>query len=138
MKLYYSSCLFILYFLFFISRTYTKSLKKSYQNEKPCEKGYTRVGPNCLGKCPPGMKTYGATCIKRHYSRGLGYAIWAKDKCNEKHKQGCEIHGIFYYPKCEENYKNYSCCSCYENCPNHLREMGHRHCMRPLQGVKYE
>ena len=51
-------------------------------------------------KCPHGFRDHGLYCGKpKAYGRGAGYALWDKNKCFRKHRQGCEKHGALYYPR---------------------------------------
>ena len=90
-----------------------------------CEKGYSGAGPVCWLDCPSNFRDDGAFCYKpKPYGRGVGYAYWNKNKCNQENKQGCEKWGLMHYPKCMENFHNVACCICSPNCPKDMTDIG--------------
>ena len=59
------------------------------------------MGIHCYVKnCPGGFQDHGLFCRKpQAYGRGAGYALWDKNKCHREHRQGCEQHGLLFYPR---------------------------------------
>lgn len=91
-----------------------------------CAEGYTNWGCCvCANKCPEGFRDDGLFCSKPGaYGRGIGYALWNEKKCIKKNPQGCEKHGLIWYPKCAPGYHNVGCCICSPNCPEGWTDIG--------------
>ena len=82
-----------------------------------CRSGYNGVGPVCWEKCAPGFKDIGAFCQKaKSYTRGAGYVVWQKKKCERENRQGCEKQGAIWYPKCRAGFSG-RVTSCSQKCP---------------------
>lgn len=91
----------------------------------PCEKSYTGVGPVCWQDCQNDFRDDGAFCFKTPaYGRGVGYALWNLEKCQQENLQGCEQWGLLYYPKCKEGFHNVACCICSPDCPAGQTDIG--------------
>ena len=97
-----------------------------------CKGGFKGAGPVCWQVCPGGYHDDGATCrkdvdikTKRHYGRGAGYVLWKRSACERDHAQGCEKHGLMWYPKCKSGYGAVACCICREaRCPAGYKDDG--------------
>jgi hypothetical protein len=93
-----------------------------YDKPKP---NYDMVAGVAWQKCPPGFTDTGAHCLKpSSYGRGVGYALWNEQKCNNENKQGCEKSGLMWYPKCKEGFHPVGCCVCSPNCPKGWTDIG--------------
>ncbi len=102
---------------------------------KPCESGYTGVGPVCWQHCPSGYRDDGAFCGKpAAYGRGGGYPWRFGDgfndrgmfrRCQGHHGNGnCQKHGAIVYPKCRAGFHAAGCCICSPNCVNGQTDIG--------------
>ena len=90
-----------------------------------CKENFTGVGPVCWENCPDVFHDDGAFCRKpTAYGRGVGYALWNKQKCLNENQEGCEKWGLLYYPKCKSNYHNFLCCICSPDCPSDMVDIG--------------
>ncbi|KRX06822.1 hypothetical protein PPERSA_11467 [Pseudocohnilembus persalinus] len=106
-----------------------------------CKQGYTNWECCvCANECPSGFRDDGLYCAKpAAYGRGAGYALWDKQKCFDRHSQGCEKNGALWYPKCREGFHNVGCCICSPNCPSGWTDIGVS-CKKPSsygRGVGY-
>jgi hypothetical protein len=88
-----------------------------------CKEGYEGKGPVCWQRCPDGFPDRGLVCGKRNYSRGAGYALWDKGKCQREHGS-CELSGAVYYPKCRPGFRPVGCCDCWPDCPSGMKDTG--------------
>nr|AIG55474.1 secreted protein [Thraustotheca clavata] len=94
-----------------------------------CKEGYERVGccicrkKGCSGA--QDVTDIGASCTKpKAYGRGVGYALWNKDKCDAENAQGCEKNGAMWYPKCKPGFHAFGCCICTPDCPTGTHDDG--------------
>lgn len=71
--------------------------------------------PPTITPCPPGTRDDGINCWVDTYGRGSGYTIWESARCASEHSQGCEQHGLMFYPKCADGYHSVGCCLCEPN-----------------------
>jgi hypothetical protein len=90
-----------------------------------CKDGFYGLLNRCIPNCPQGFRNEGDYCYKPDsYGRGSGYAVWNSDKCKNQNPQGCEKWGLMYYPLCQQNFHNVSCCICSPDCPQGMSDIG--------------
>src|SRR5579871_745151 len=92
-----------------------------------CKAGYTGLLFVCWQDCPEGFTNHGAFCRKpESHSRGSGYAVWNKDKCENENGAECDRCLLQYYPKCEQGFHSsrWHCDRCSPDCPEGMTDIG--------------
>lgn len=90
----------------------------------PCKADEKGVDEVCYKNCPAGLRDDGLYCGKpAAYSRGAGYVIWDKAKCEKENPQGCEQGGAIWYPKCRPGFHGVAT-QCSVSCPEGFEDIG--------------
>lgn len=72
-----------------------------------CAEGFKKWGLECVRECPENFTDDGLFCRKpKGYSRGIGYPLWSKKKCEKEHPEGCQKTGLLIYPLCKPGKNN--------------------------------
>lgn len=100
-----------------------------------CDPGWKAVGTICYQKCPDGYRDDGLYCGKTTYSRGAGYVIWDKKKCEQGNPAvGCEQKGALWYPRCKSGFEMTTVNFCQtKGCPAGFADIGVS-CKMPSKG----
>ena len=104
----------------------------------PCKANETGADNWCYQNCPAGFRNDGLYCGKPSaYSRGAGYVIWDRAKCEKENPQGCEQGGAIWYPKCRAGFHGVVT-QCSVSCPSGFEDIGVS-CKKPTskRGVVY-
>ena len=91
---------------------------------QPCGSDEKGIATFCYKNCPAEFRDDGLYCGKpAAYSRGAGYVIWDKAKCEKDNPQGCEQGGAIWYPKCRAGFKG-AVTQCTVVCPSGWEDIG--------------
>jgi len=91
---------------------------------QPCGTDERGIATFCYKNCPAEFRDDGLYCGKPSaYSRGAGYVVWDKAKCEKENPQGCEQAGAIWYPKCRAGFKG-AVTQCTVVCPNGWDDIG--------------
>lgn len=104
----------------------------------PCKADERGIDEICYKNCPAGFRDDGLYCGKpAAYSRGAGYVIWDRAKCEKENPQGCEQGGAIWYPKCRAGFHGVVT-QCSVSCPAGFEDIGVS-CKKPTnkRGVRY-
>ncbi len=91
---------------------------------QPCGNDERGIATFCYKNCPAEFRDDGLYCGKpAAYSRGAGYVIWDRAKCEKENPQGCEQGGAIWYPKCRAGFKG-AVTQCTVVCPSGWEDIG--------------
>lgn len=93
-----------------------------------CDNSFHSVGCCiCSPNCPNGFTDQGEFCLKpSSYGRGAGHETQqscVKSGDHDANTNGCEQYGL-WYPKCDQGYNNFGCCTCSQACPEKWTDIG--------------